>query len=100
MRGLYRFYVDCGRMGDLSGLFVADSDHIDAIIGQDVYFGEVLGKHSDVMLCMKPEMFTLVTNNQEFLDDCDKYIGDVASGYNPFDYWEPDTDNFDADEGE
>lgn len=40
MKKLYKFRFDCGRMGELSGLFVADEEDINNVIGETVYFGE------------------------------------------------------------
>jgi hypothetical protein len=36
-------------MGALSGIFVAEEEAVEALIasGKEVYFGEVLGKHSE-----------------------------------------------------
>lgn len=50
---LYRYHLVCGRMGDLTGLFVVSplgERCLRALIksGVEVQFGEVLGKHSDV----------------------------------------------------
>ena len=54
MNRIYRYSVSCGRMGDLDGLFAVD-DHGEACLRalidsrRDIYFGEVLGKHSEVV---------------------------------------------------
>jgi hypothetical protein len=48
MYQLYKFYWDCGRMGWLDGLFIADEAEVAAAIGKTVDFGEALGKHSEV----------------------------------------------------
>lgn len=50
---LYRYRCDCGRMGTLHGLFVVDAFGercLRALIARKVtlYFGEVLGKHSEI----------------------------------------------------
>jgi hypothetical protein len=45
---LYKFHWYCGRLGDLSGLFVSSRAAVSSVIGMDVYFGEVLGKHSEI----------------------------------------------------
>jgi len=46
MKAIYEFYWDLGRMGEVSGMFIADKDDIKKIIGTEIYFGEILGKHS------------------------------------------------------
>tara|TARA_Y100000310_G_scaffold321360_1_gene378878 strand:+ start:3846 stop:4022 length:177 start_codon:yes stop_codon:yes gene_type:complete len=53
MKKLYGFYADFGRMGNLDGIFIAESDDLDAIMGKDIYFGEILGKHSDIILTLE-----------------------------------------------
>lgn len=84
--GIYKFYVDCGRMGDVQGVFIATTDEINSIIGERIYFGEILGKHSEVVLTIEKDNITFVTDDENFIELFKKY--DLTSGYNPFDYWE------------
>lgn len=95
---LVRFNWDCGRMGDLDGLFVATRQELDDIDGKHVYFGEVLGKHSEVYGDINLENdFVIVTDDQDFMKKFTEYVGTgTISGYNPFDYI--DWDNQDGDE--
>lgn len=100
MKGIYSFKWDCGRMGDLTGMFVADSADVKNIIGKRVYFGDVLGKHSDVEGTVKSVDFTLETDDQEFIAKFEDIFGeDFATGYNPLDYYDP-LDEYDFDEYE
>lgn len=86
---LYKFYVDCGRMGDIEGLFVVDESDIDNIVGENVYFGEILGKHSDIGFDIEKEMFTEVDIDEESVNKLVNALGSKdLSGYNPFHYWE------------
>ena len=48
MKKLYKFYWDCGRQGDIESIFIATEKDIKANIGEEVYFGEILGKHSEI----------------------------------------------------
>lgn len=57
MKKLYSFELDWGRMGSLEGLFIAEEKDVKDIIGKNVQFGEVLGKHSDVYDTMTEDMF-------------------------------------------
>jgi hypothetical protein len=94
MKGIYKFFADFGRMGDLSGVFVAKAEDVENIIGQEVYFGEVLGKHSEVVMTIEDDNFTLVTNDEKFIEmfeDCG-----LENGHNPFDFI--DSDDYDEDE--
>ena len=92
---LYRFEMDCGRMGMLSGTFVTES--LKPILGKRVYFGEVLGKHSEIEGVLDEGDFTLLTNDQDFIN---KFVElECESGHNPFDYFEPE-DEEDEEEDE
>lgn len=82
-KGVYSFYVDC-YYGSLDGVFVADSEAIKKVAGKEVYFGEVLGKHSEVVETMEDGYFTLRTDNPEFVAMFEQ-LG-LVTGFNPFDY--------------
>ena len=94
---LVKFNLDYGRMGNLDGLFVTDIEELDRLYGKEVYFGEVLGKHSEVYATMKADQFTVKSDDAAFIDKLVDIIGsDTISGYNPFcfieeeEYDEPD----------
>lgn len=84
-KGLYKFDADCGRMGSLEGLFIGDADVIEWLIESklEVYFGEVLGKHSEVYFAMESDHFTLVTDDMTVISVMEKY--DIQTGFNPLD---------------
>jgi hypothetical protein len=84
MKKLYRFAWDCGRQGTVEGLFVADSDEVDAAIGERVYFGEILGKHSEIHGTLEASEIQVVADDPVFVQKFEEY--DCASGYNPLDY--------------
>lgn len=87
MQGLYKFYCDCGRMGDLEGIFLADSSEVDALVGKTVYFGEVLGKHSDIRVEITGKNVWLLTDDEDFISKAVEY-GLSCSGYDPVWYYE------------
>lgn len=87
--GLYKFYWDCGRMGALEGIFIEDKTDVKNLIGKTIYFGEVLGKHSEIRGELEAKDLTLVTDNPDFIAAFENYVGDVV-GYNPFDYYDKD----------
>ncbi len=91
MSKLWKFYWDCGRMGSLEGLFVESQQRIDAIIGQEIYFGEVLGKHSDISGTISAEDFEAIDIGEEAIDKIVAVTGATVSGYNPFEYWDEET---------
>ena len=86
MKKIYKFAADFGRMGDLEGVFVSTDEDLEFLYGEEIYFGEVLGKHSEVILTLEPEHITEVTDDAKFIELFEQY--DLANGFNPFDYHE------------
>jgi hypothetical protein len=87
MRKLYRFHWNVRRMGEVEGVFIADEDTIQANLGKDVYFGEILGKHSEICGYLGAEDLTVLSDDQEFIDRIEQVFGGTSlSGYCPLDY--------------
>jgi hypothetical protein len=84
MKSIYKFHWDCGRQGDITSVFVSTPEKVAEIIGKEVYFGEILGKHSEISGVIKEDEITLVTDNQEFIRLFEGYK--LANGPNPFHY--------------
>jgi hypothetical protein len=100
MKAIVEMGVDYGRMGTLSGIFVCEKEELEKLYGKEVYFGEVLGKHSEVVLELDAECFEIRTEDQDFIAKFVEILGDgTISGYNPFDYIDEDMLT-DADESE
>lgn len=74
-------------MGSLSGIFVAEPSEIEKIMGREVYFGEVLGKHSDISCSIDDENLKMVCDDPVFNEQAIKF-GLVPSGINPLHYLE------------
>lgn len=96
IKGLYKLHVDCGRQGTLYGVYIANVEDMNKLIeqGTELYFGEVLGKHSEIYGALDEKDFTLVTTDEAVIEMFDKY--DLESGFNPFHYLpevEEDSDN-------
>lgn len=90
MRKLYRWWYDFGRMGSLEGVFAADESEVEKLVGKKVYFGEVLGKHSEVYVVFDKEDFKVVTDDQSFID---RFVElKLSSGYDPRHYYEEEED--------
>lgn len=85
-KGLYKLNFNCGRSGSLEGLFVANIADVDFLIekGWEVYFGEVLGKHSEVCGPIEEVDIKLVSTDEAVI----KVITDneLENGHNPFHY--------------
>lgn len=91
MKAIYEFYWDCGRMGELTGLFIADISEIDKLIGEEIYFGEVLGKHSEIYGELEEKDLTIKSKDQEFIQEFESIMGEgTISGYNPLNYYNED----------
>lgn len=87
MKKLYRFYWDCGRMGNLEGIFVSTDEALASIVGKRIYFGEVLGKHSEIYGDFEMDDVEELTDDQGFITKAIEY-GLIPTGFNPFDYLE------------
>jgi len=98
MNNLYSFYADCGRMGSLDGLFIATQEEVDKAIGKHMYFGEVLGKHSEVEGTLEAKEITLVSDDQDKVEWLLGILGYSVSGFNPLEYISDDSEEEDWDE--
>jgi hypothetical protein len=87
MKKLFRYREDFGRMGDLHGVFVAEEADVDKAMGTEVYFGEVLGKHSEIVGSISSNTITVLTDDQDFIAKAEGY-GVASAGFNPLDYVE------------
>lgn len=85
---LWNFFWDCGRSGSVSGLFVATEKEVEEAINQHVYFGEILGKHSEVYGTIDEGDITKVKVSSEAVEEIATILGANWSGYNPLDYVE------------
>lgn len=93
-KAIYAFNWDCGRMGNLEGIFVADQEEVKKLIGKEIYFGEVLGKHSEIYGNLDDEDLKVLTTDQEFITKFIEIMGEgTVSGYNPLDYYEEDEED-------
>jgi hypothetical protein len=79
--GVYRWSQYFGRGGSLSGVFVARADEVESVIGRDVYWGEVLGKHSEVEGELEASDFELLTDDADFIEKFRRF--GLATGRNP-----------------
>lgn len=83
---LYEFKANFGRMGSLSGRFFLDEEteaKLPELYGKSINFGEVLGKHSEVVFDLEPKHLKLVTDDQAFLDKASELGISLAHGYDP-----------------
>ena len=89
MLKLYSFYWDCGRIGELDGLFIADDCVVAETIGKNIYFGEVLGKHSEIYGVLEEKDLKVLSEDADKVNWLfDLMQGYNVSGYNPLNYIE------------
>lgn len=86
MEKLYKFLWG-GRDGDVESLFIANEEKINNSIGKRVYFGEILGKHSEVEGILERNDLSIISSDKEFIELTKKTFGKTTlCGYNPLDY--------------
>lgn len=86
MKALYSFFWDCGRAGSIEGLFIAEQSDVNAATGKEIYFGEVLGKHSEVCAELGADDVAVKSNDQELIAKLEAIFGQNVCGYNPLEY--------------
>ncbi len=89
MKILVHYLQDFGRMGMLEGLFITTREELEASYGRTAYFGEVLGKHSDVWSELEDGLFTVLSEDQEFIEQARVIIGggnQSLTGLNPLEH--------------
>lgn len=97
---IYEFHWDCGRMGDVESVFIADKDEVAKVIGKEIYFGEILGKHSEIYGTLDEGDLTIKSEDQDFIQKCIEVFGmGTISGYNPLSYYEPSDEDESGDDG-
>jgi len=104
MKKLYKFYWDCGRQGDVEGLFFANEENVKSAIGREVYFGEILGKHSEVYGTLDKGDLEVIDLPNDVVELLIGKLGSNLSGYNPLDYieeeYEDEDNNFNEENEE
>jgi len=91
---LYEFYCDCGRMGHLEGLFVASQEEVNNAIGNTIYFGEVLGKHSDIDVDLEEKHLKVLSEDRDKIEWLVEIMGDTSiSGFNPIEMWQEQSED-------
>lgn len=83
---VYKMNLAFGRMGELEGVFVAKKSHVKILIDSEmeVYFGEVLGKHSEIFGKIEKKAIKMVSDNEDVVKVIKTH--ELESGYNPFEH--------------
>ena len=90
MSAIFKMNLRGGRQGDLQGIFIADKQEVDNLITskKEIYFGEVLGKHSEVVAYLTHDEIKMVSDNPSVVGLFQEL--NMQCGYNPFSYIEED----------
>ena len=82
MKAIYKFNMGYPYSNQI-GMFIAEKEYIDYLIDNEceVYFGELDGKHSEVMEIMQDWMFTEVTDDPFVIKMFDE--NNLTIGLNP-----------------
>ena len=84
MKKLYKLDCTFGRMGEIESLFISDDKSVEEAIGKEVYFGEVLGKHSEIFFDLEPDDIQEVSDDQELVEKLlELYPKGTVCGLNP-----------------
>lgn len=78
---VYRYEEDFGRMGCLTGVFIANRSDVAVAMGKQVHLGEVLGKHSDIWAEITAETVTMISEDPTLVDTIQKF--GLFTGVNP-----------------
>lgn len=82
---LWEFSWDM-RGGSVESLFVATEEEVKALIGSEVSFGEVLGKHSDVRGTIDEGDIIKLDVSTDAVNEVSKHLGKTWSGFTLSDY--------------
>lgn len=83
---LWHFYWDCGRMGFVESYFIATPEEVVSHYGEELWFGEILGKHSEIHGHFDEEDLKIISTDPSFVRQFEKEIG--STGHNPLEYLE------------
>ena len=82
---IYKFLMDCGRNGDITSVFIATEEEVNALIGKNFFFSEPFGKFSEVSGDFEESYFSRVECDESAVAVVES-LGILPTKYNPFDY--------------
>lgn len=77
---LWKWELDCGRMGTLGGAFFATDEQLERVLGCEVYLDDVLGKHSEICFTLERDLFTELQLSAESTKTLIDKLGTVLMG--------------------
>lgn len=89
---LWKYKIDyC--YGYVEGLFIATELQINKLVNNTIYFGEIMGKHSEVEIEFENGDFTKIDLDSKTIENITKLLGNTWSGYNPLEFLDDDKEN-------
>ena len=82
MKKLWKF-DHCLCYAQCIGVFAATGEEIESIIGKEVSFGEIEGKHSEVCEVIERDDFEVLSEDPAIVNDKNFHFG-----YNPLTYYQ------------
>lgn len=86
MKAIYKLNLDCGRNGNLTGVFIAEKEHVAVLLENkiEVYFGEVLGKHSEIFGALDKSNIEMASDDPRDVELVERLK--LENGHDPFAY--------------
>lgn len=84
-RAIYKFKAVC-KDGELNGIFTETMKNVQTMIDNkfEIFFGEVLGRDSEVVVKIFPENLQLVSEKEPEVEMFESL--NLSNGFNPFEY--------------
>lgn len=87
-RRVYKLDQDCGRGGVVEAVFTAHPEDVRLLRGKEIYFGEILGKHSEVYFVITEDNLREVSAPDVVVRWLEIEIGwAIRDPWTPFDSW-------------
>jgi hypothetical protein len=84
---LYEFTFTCGYLGTVTGLFLADEDHVAAAIGKTLDFGDIFHIGREITYTLREDDLRVKSEDRKFLQKLLDVVGRwTIGGHNPLDY--------------
>jgi hypothetical protein len=78
---VYRYDEDFGRMGRLTGVFIANRSDVAMAMGRHAFLGEMLGKHSEIWAEITKQTVTMISEDPAIVDTIQRL--NLSTGVNP-----------------
>lgn len=83
---LVKFFLDCGRQGEIESLFISTEDEMNSIMGKSMSFYEVVGKHSQVFDVASWANFSIISDDPLKVQMMEETMGTHISGIDIFEH--------------